>query len=90
MSNHNRDLLRERSVLAHEYYGHLKHDASNFEIRDWRDEFRASYSAAINTPGLSDDERRMLMFDAYDRVKEADVPLKYNKKARKIIYGYDE
>ncbi len=88
-SYNNRDLLSERAVLAHEYYGHMKHDPSNFEVGDWRDEFRASYSAAINAPGLSDEERRMLMLDAYDRAKEAGISAKYNKKARKLIYGYD-
>ena len=31
----------------------------------------------------------MLMIDAYDRAKEAGVPVEYNKKAGKIIYGYD-
>ena len=87
-SNNNRDLLSEKAVLAHEYYGHMKHDPSQFRIGDWRDEFRASYSAAINAPGLSDSERRMLMLDAYDRAKEAGVAVKYNEKARKIIYGY--
>ena len=88
-SNNNRDLLSERAVLAHEYYGHMRHDPSTFEVGNWRDEFRASYSAAINAPGLSDEERMMLMIDAYDRAKEAGVPVKYNKKAREIIYGYD-
>lgn len=89
-SYNNRDLLSERAVLAHEYYGHMKHDPSNFDVGDWRDEFRASYAAAIKAPGLSDEERRMLMIDAYDRAKEAGVPVKYNKKAREIIYGYVE
>lgn len=89
MSNNNRDLLSERAVLAHEYYGHMKHDPSNFEIGDWRDEFMASYFASIDTPGLSDEERRMLMLDAYDRAKESGIIVKYNKKAREIIYGHD-
>ena len=87
-STNNRDLLSEKSVLAHEYYGHMLHDPSEFRIGDWRGEFRASYSAAIDAPGLSDDERRMLMLDAYDRAREAGAPAKYNEKARKIIYGY--
>lgn len=89
-NNNNRDLLSERAVLAHEYYGHMKHDPSNFDVGDWRDEFRASYSASINAPGLSEEERRMLMIDAYDRAKEAGIPVRYNKKAREIIYGYDK
>lgn len=89
-SINNRDLLSEKAVLAHEYYGHYMNDPSQFRIGDWRDEFRASYSAAINAPGLTDMDRRMLMLDAYDRAKEAGIPVKYNKNARRIIYGYDE
>ena len=29
------------------------------------------------------------MIDAYDRAKEAGVTVKYNKKARLMIYGYE-
>ena len=85
-----RDNLSQRAVLAHEYYGHYKAHPSSFRIGDWRDEFRASYRAAIDAPSLSDEERRMLMLDAYDRAKEAGVTVKYNKNARRIIYGYDD
>lgn len=85
-----RDNLSPKAVLAHEYYGHYKNHPSKFRIGDWRDEFRASYRAAIDAPGLSDEERRMLMLDAYDRAKEAGVNVKYNETARKIIYGQDE
>ncbi len=88
-SHNNRDSLSEKAVLAHEYYGHMKNHPSNFAVGDWRDEFRASYCAAINTPNLSDKERRQLMLDAYDRAKEAGVKVVYNKEARRIIYGYD-
>lgn len=38
---------------------------------------------------LSDDERRMLMLDAYDRAHEAGVSVQYNKNARRLIYGYE-
>lgn len=88
-STYNRDLMSQRAVLAHEYYGHYKNHLSKFRIDDWRDEFKASYDAAINAPNLSDAERRSLMIDAYDRAKEAGVTVKYNKKARLLIYGYD-
>lgn len=88
-STYNRDLMSQRAVLAHEYYGHYKNHPSKFRIDDWRDEFKASYDAAINAPNLSDAERRSLMIDAYDRAKEAGVTVKYNKKARLLIYGYD-
>lgn len=31
----------------------------------------------------------MLTIDAFDRAKDAGVPVKMNEKARRIIYGYD-
>lgn len=89
-SDNLRDRLSQKAVLAHEYYGHYKSHPSSFRIGDWRDEFRASYRAAIDAPNLSDEERRMLMLDAYDRAKESGVAVKYNKMARKMIYGYDD
>ncbi|MDO4647958.1 MAG: phage minor capsid protein [Eubacteriales bacterium] len=85
-----RDQLSQRAVLAHEYYGHYMSHPSKFRVGDWRDEFRASYKAAKYAPGLTDEERRMLMLDAYDRAREAGVTVKYNKYARRMIYGYDE
>jgi SPP1 gp7 family putative phage head morphogenesis protein len=89
-SNNLRDNLSSKAVLAHEYYGHYKAYPSKFKIGDWRDEFNASYRAAIDTPNLSDEERRSLMLDAFDRAKEAGVNVKYNKMARRLIYGYDD
>lgn len=85
-----RDRLSVKSVLAHEYYGHYKNHPSHFRIGDWRDEFRASYRAAIDAPNLTDEERRLLMIDAYDRAKEAGVKVNYNTNARRIIYGSNE
>lgn len=84
-----RDNLSQRAALAHEYYGHYLSHPSKFEMDDWRDEFQASYKAAVNAPNLTDMERRMLMLDAYDRAKEAGVRVIYNKKARELIYGFD-
>ena len=90
LSSHQlRDRLSQKAVLAHEYYGHYKAHPSQFRVGDWRDEFRASYRAALDAPNLSDEERRMLMLDAYDRAKEAGVTVQYNKAARRVIYGYD-
>lgn len=85
-----RDCMSQRAVLAHEYYGHYKSHPSQFRVGDWRDEFRASYKAAIDTPNLTDLERSMLMQDAYDRASEAGVKAIKNKEARRIIYGYDD
>jgi len=87
-SLHPRDLMSERAVLAHEYYGHYDFAPSIFEADDWRDEFRASYVAAVKTPNLTDDDRRYLMLDAYERAREAGSFIDYSKKAREIIYGY--
>lgn len=87
-SSSNRDTMSIRAVLAHEYYGHYKHHPSTIPNGDWRDEFRASYCAALNTPNLSDEERRSLMIDAYDRAAEAGVTVTYNKEAKRVIYGY--
>ena len=79
--------MSPRAVLAHEYYGHYEFSPSKFMAGDWRDEFRASYVAAINTPNLSDDDRRLLMLDAYERAKESGHYFDYSRKAREIIYG---
>lgn len=80
-------IINSRSALAHEYYGHMLHNPSKFAVGDWRDEFQASYWAAINTPNLTAEERRLLMIDAYDRARMAGVKVEYNKKAKELIYG---
>jgi len=89
-STHPRDKMSERAVFAHEYYGHYEFYPSKFKPSDWRDEFRASYIAAIKAPNLSVEDRAYLMLDAYERAKEAGCPLELSKKAREIIYGYSE
>ena len=88
-STHPRDLMSERAVLAHEYYGHYAFAPSEFKATDWRDEMRASYIAAIKAPNLSDKDRAYLMLDAYERAKEAGHHFNLSKKAREIIYGYE-
>lgn len=82
-----RDRMSQRAVLAHEYYGHYMNHPSEYKVGDWRDEFRASYDAALNAPNLTDEDRRYLMIDAYDRAKEAGHPMEYDKIAKGIIYG---
>lgn len=82
-------ILNERCALAHEYYGHMMHSPSRFNIGDWRDEFEASYFAALDTPNLTDQERRLLMIDAFERPKAAGVKVTMNKEARRIVYGFD-
>lgn len=83
-----RDRMSSRAVLAHEYYGHCGNHPSEYEPGDWRDEFRASYDAAVHTPNLTDEERAQLMIDAYDRAKEAGEFIGYDETARRILYGY--
>ena len=83
-----RDRMSQRAVLAHEYYGHYLNHPSEYPIGHWKDEFRASYDAAVKAPNLSDEERRDLMIDAYDRAKEAGEFTGYDETARRIIYGF--
>lgn len=85
----NRDRMTSRACLAHEYYGHYINHPSRFPVDDWRDEFKASYDVALNTPNLTKAERQSLMIDAYDRAKEVGISVKYNENARRIIYGDD-
>ena len=80
--------MSERAVIAHEFYGHYMFAPSKYKAGDWRDEFRASYISSIKTPNLSDDDRRYLMLDAYERAKEGGRILEYSLKAKEIIYGY--
>ena len=68
------DKLTVACVLAHEYYGHrsmrdeyLKEevDTTNSSL----DEFKASFFAYKNTPNLTEDEREMLLYQAYETAK---------------------
>jgi hypothetical protein len=87
-STHPRDLMSARAVLAHEYYGHRPYRGTSMPIGDWRDEFRASYMAAKNAPGLNYEDRRYLILDALERAKEAGVSIKYNDFIRMVLNGY--
>ncbi len=82
-------VLPARCALAHEYYGHLKQHPSRFRGGDWRDEFRASYRAALDTPNLTEQERILLMLDAFERAQNANVSVKLNAVARRMIYGIE-
>ena len=100
-SNHPRDLLSVRAVLAHEYYGHrpyvqqyLLEDSntspdliSKIKSHVWADEFRASYMASKNAPNLSQEDRVLLIRDALSRAEEAGITIKYNNYIRRILYG---
>jgi hypothetical protein len=89
-SNHPRDLMSSRAVLAHEYYGHrpYRNAKKRLPAGSWNDEFRASYMAAKNAPGLSDDDRRYLVLDALERAKNVGVSITHNSFIRRVLYGY--
>lgn len=87
-SKHPRDLMSQRAVLAHEYYGHRANRGTKLANGSWNDEFRASYMAAKNSPGLTDEDRQYLVLDALERAKEAGVTINYNSLIRRILYGY--
>lgn len=100
-STHPRDKMSVRAVLAHEYYGHrpyreqyLREDseaspeAMNRIIANaWADEFRASYMAAKNAPGLSREDRYFLVMDSLSRAREAGIAIRYNAFIRRVLYG---
>ena len=81
-------ILSAKAALAHEYYGHYLHH-SQFAANDWRDEFQASYRAAIDAPGLTQADRSLLMIDAFDRPRSSGITVQLNAIARRIIYGFD-
>ena len=86
-SIHPRDLMSERAVLAHEYYGHRANKGTHLPEGSWNDEFRASYFAAKITPNLSDKDRLYLIMDAIERTKEAGVTIVYNEFMKECLYG---
>ena len=87
-STHPRDLMSARAVLAHEYYGHRANKGTKLPVGAWNDEFRASYMAARDAPGISDEDRRYLVLDAIDRAKSAGVTITLNEFMRRIVYGF--
>ena len=71
----------------------MREDSITFdELRDrlaslmWADEFRASYMAAKNAPGLTDEDRRYLIMDAISRAQEAGVSIRYNDFMRRVLH----
>ena len=89
-STHPRDLMSPRAVLAHEYYGHrpYRNASKPLPYGSWNDEFRASYMAARNAPGLTIDDRRFLILDALERAKDAGVRVTHNAFIRGVLYDY--
>ena len=88
-STHPTDMLSVRATLAHEYYGHRAHRNTTVKEGAWNDEFRASYSAAKNCPGLTDQDRALLINDAMQRAKDAGVDIRLNSFMRRWLYGIE-
>jgi hypothetical protein len=86
-AHHPRSAMSSKAVLGHEL-GHRAHRGTKLPVGAWNDEFRASYWAARNLAGLSDEERIHLILDAMERAREAGVPIKANALMRRILYGY--
>ena len=86
--SHPTDRLTVRAMLAHEYYGHKANRGTSLPKGDWRDEFRASYTAAKTCPNLTDEERADLVSDAINRARENGVEITFNAFMRRVLYGY--
>ena len=79
--------LSVRETLAHEM-GHMAHPITEVPIGAWNDEFRASYWASKNVPGLALEEQRNLVIDAWQRASDAGQSVKMNPYIRQMIYGF--
>lgn len=89
-----RSLMSSRATLAHE----LEHARSPLpqtrgfaplrKAGDWNDEFRASYMAAKRIPNLNPQERAMLIRDAIDRAREAEVIINPNGFMLQTMFGF--
>jgi hypothetical protein len=84
---HPRSTMSSRAALAHEL-GHAHFRGTALPPGAWNDEFRASYWAARNVPGLSPEERIDLINDALMRAREANVPIRSNKYMLEMLYGF--
>lgn len=88
-----RDRMPIVCVLAHEYYGHraqlskYKKEAERGinTSNTWEDEYNASYLVAKNTPNLTNEERLMLVEDALDRKREANIEVVYDDFIKEIM-----
>jgi hypothetical protein len=83
---HPRSIMSTRAVLAHQL-GHAHFRGTGLPPGHWADEFRASYWAARNVPGLSIEDRIHLIQDALSRVAEKGILIKNNKFILEMLYG---
>ena len=88
------DKLSVACVLAHEYYGHRAmreeylnedEDTTNTAL----DEFKASFLAYKNTPNLTNEEREMLLYQAYETAKEGNLDEEI-KMCKELIKQFSE
>jgi hypothetical protein len=81
--------LSWKASVAHEVIGHRQAylDGKSHEgiANDWLEEAQASVRAALLTPNLTSRERRMLIRDARDRLKNKDNKLKF-KDVRHLLW----
>lgn len=84
---HPRSIMSSRAVMAHEWT-HRRYRGTPLAPGAWNDEFRASYMAAKDCPGLTEIERMHLIQDAVLRAQEAGVPIRHNAFMRRTLYGY--
>ena len=73
------DKLSVACVLAHEDYGHraMREEYLNEDedtMNTALDEFKASFLAYKNTPNLTNEEREMLLYQAYETAKQEYLP----------------
>jgi hypothetical protein len=95
-SNHPRDLMSIRAVLAHEYYGHRPHrdeylkdlETGDYTIPRYEDEYRADYEAAKYGKGLDDFDRYHLMQSAILRKEEVGQIVETDDFMKEVLYGY--
>ena len=80
--------LSPRGILAHEYWGHLMNHPSPFEPNTPEDECWADDSAARRSPGLTDEERTILLRRAlrYAQIARAQS----NISNHRFAYNIDE
>lgn len=97
-STHPRDLMSVGAVLAHEYYGHRTFReeyllglsrGGNFPTMPlWKDECRASITAAKIAKNLTDKERSDLIVEAIFRAKEYGYFIEMDDFMKEVVYGY--
>ena len=95
-SIHPRDLMSIRAVLAHEYYGHrlYREEYLNDELLgvettpEWKDESRASRTAAQKAPGLTQMDRANLCQDAVFRAHEYGFEMEIDSFMKEAVWGY--